>query len=381
MWSDDQKRALHAIRQWWNSGRKELVVGGLAGTGKTTIAAHLPRVLGLSRDAVAYCCYTGKAAQVLSNRLTTTSASTIHSLMYLPRQSHCRQCPASWADEPCRHEGKDCCLMRWERRDRLDPAVRLVVVDEASMVDETIYDDLSGYDVRIVWIGDHGQLPPVSGKFNLMDDPALRLEQIHRQAADSPILQLAMLARKGQPLPLGELGPNVRRTYEMSAEIGETPAARKRQLVLCWRNQTRIAVNALVRGAFGFPADRPVAGDRVICLRNNRHSGVFNGMLGTIENLRREGKVYLARIDLDDARRPYVGKIAADQFGVTGRSSVRGVDLFDYGYCLTVHKAQGSEADEVVLFDEYPEHKEDRPRWLYTAITRAKRDLTIIASP
>jgi exodeoxyribonuclease-5 len=53
-------------------------------------------------------------------------------------------------------------------------------------------------------------------------------------------------------------------------------------------------------------------------------------------------------------------------------------DEFDYGYVLTVHKAQGSEWDDVVLFDESAAFGESRQRWLYTGITRASRRLTIV---
>ncbi|MFM8749772.1 ATP-binding domain-containing protein, partial [Rhabdaerophilum sp.] len=53
-------------------------------------------------------------------------------------------------------------------------------------------------------------------------------------------------------------------------------------------------------------------------------------------------------------------------------------DEFDYGYALTVHKAQGSQWDKVVLFDESFAFREHRARWLYTAVTRAAKALTIV---
>ena len=54
-------------------------------------------------------------------------------------------------------------------------------------------------------------------------------------------------------------------------------------------------------------------------------------------------------------------------------------DEFDYGYALTVHKAQGSQWDDVVLFDESGAFREHRARWLYTAITRAEQGLVILS--
>ena len=53
-------------------------------------------------------------------------------------------------------------------------------------------------------------------------------------------------------------------------------------------------------------------------------------------------------------------------------------DEFDFGYVLTVHKAQGSQWDSVVLFDELFAFSEGRARWLYTGITRAAKQLTVV---
>ena len=53
-------------------------------------------------------------------------------------------------------------------------------------------------------------------------------------------------------------------------------------------------------------------------------------------------------------------------------------DEFDYGYALTVHKAQGSQWDDVIVFDESWAFREHRHRWLYTAITRASQRLTVV---
>ncbi len=53
-------------------------------------------------------------------------------------------------------------------------------------------------------------------------------------------------------------------------------------------------------------------------------------------------------------------------------------DEFDYGYALTVHKAQGSQWDKVVLFDESYAFREHRERWLYTAVTRAAEEIVVV---
>ena len=57
----------------------------------------------------------------------------------------------------------------------------------------------------------------------------------------------------------------------------------------------------------------------------------------------------------------------------------RAFDEFTFGYCLTVHKAQGSQWDNVYLFDESFVFREERARWLYTGITRAAEKITIVS--
>ena len=65
-----------------------------------------------------------------------------------------------------------------------------------------------------------------------------------------------------------------------------------------------------------------------------------------------------------------------DQLGWPER---RGYDEFTFGYCLTVHKAQGSQWDNVYLFDESFVFREDRRRWLYTGVTRAAEKVTVVS--
>ena len=82
------------------------------------------------------------------------------------------------------------------------------------------------------------------------------------------------------------------------------------------------------------------------------------------------------------ARRPAQRIAVAPQFFDSDEdvpySLRRNSDEFDYGYALTVHKAQGSQWDDIVLFDESYAFREHRSRWLYTGITRAAKKITIV---
>ncbi len=156
-------------------------------------------------------------------------------------------------------------------------------------------------------------------------------------------------------------------------------------MFLCGRNRTRIALNAEIRRRLDIESSEPVAGDRVICLRNSRKHKVFNGMLGSIESLGSAGeRCWSAEIAMDSDIR-FSGGILRAQFGLDRTldfEEAQGGCLFDWGYALTVHKAQGSEAPHVVLFEErFSQMTDDEwRRWLYTGVTRASWGLVIIGS-
>ena len=379
--SVDQQKALSELLAWYQDPARGafITLGGYAGTGKTTlIAVFKNELLKLNKGMrIAFCSYTGKAAQNLKNKLKeagTLSAkdtvSTIHGLIYNPR------------------EGGDGRITGWDRKDELERD--LIIVDEASMVDGAIWADLLSYNIRIVAVGDHGQLPPISGTFNLMQAPQLMLTQIDRQARGNPIITVSEHARSTGLVPPMKYGPGVVKylkddcdAQERTGELLESWSPET--LILCGYNTTRNRINQFIRAARGYETTAPSGGDRVICLRNNHKKAIYNGMLGTLTSLTPAQKDwYQAEIQLDDRERPYDGLIYAPQFGAkTGvnftadrKLSMIG-DLFDFGYALTVHKAQGSQAKRVVMFEErFPKMDDEMwRRWLYTGVTRAEEEL------
>ena len=379
--SEDQERALERLLAWYKDPARSafITLGGYAGTGKTTLIAVLRNELvKLDKNIrFAFCSYTGKAAQNLKNKLKEAGAlavkdsvSTIHGLIYTPRENEAGH------------------ITGWDRKDLLERS--LIIVDEASMVDGAIWADLLSYNIPIVAVGDHGQLPPISGSFNLMQAPQLLLTQIHRQARDNPIIKVSQFARTTGLIPPERYGAGVIKylkedcdAQEKTGELLESYSPDT--LILCGYNNTRNRINQFMRAARGYEPPRPAGGDRVICLRNNHKKGIYNGMLGTIENIAPAHKDwYQAEIQLDDRERLYEGLIYAPQFGAkTGvnftkdRQLAMIGDLFDFGYALTVHKAQGSQARRVVMFEERFAQMDDEMwrRWLYTGVTRAEEEL------
>lgn len=386
--SSDQAAALREIGAWYrNKSAPFLTLGGYAGTGKTTLIAYLRQALREHDEhaGVAFCAYTGKAAQVLAEKLREQrvmrrgdSVSTIHSLIYTSEETA---------------DGSP----RWIRKDKLERD--LIVVDEASMVDETIWRDLLSFEVPVLAVGDHGQLPPVGSSFNLMAEPVLRLERVFRQAQGSPIIEVAAMARTAGAIPVAEFGPGVRKLNQRLPETGQAVQEmlenwRPELLVLCGYNATRVKLNTAIRGMRDIEGPEPQTGDVVVCLRNNRARHLYNGMLGRIRHLSKasgsEGSDwYEAEIELEGEDYRYSGYILREQFGAQttlpdvplAPDGERG-DLWDFGYALTVHKAQGSQAPGVLVFEErFPRSSDEEwRRWLYTAVTRAETRLTVIGS-
>jgi UvrD-like helicase C-terminal domain/AAA domain len=406
--SDGQHAALDAVTCWYAQAQdrpvRPLILGGLAGTGKTTLAGLLPGLLGDAR--IAFCAYTGKAVQVLRGKLDALDASpavvsTIHRLLYRP--AVLAYCADSTEMLPA---GEDRCAAH-QRREQPCPAAQqvsftpvpeplagldLVVADEASMIPERLWADLTSHGVPVLAIGDHGQLPPVQSAFSLMAAPDLRLEEIHRQSAADPagmaILNVARWARERGHIPHGVYGPGVMKIRpDGIGHPGQGLHPGASDMILCATNRTRAYHNDRMRAWHG-RSGPPQPGDVVICLRNNHAEGLFNGQRGVITEageprVRGGEETCPMTIGLDALDEPWQGQVALRTFGAppdTARQvRDRDLALFDYGYALTVHKSQGSEADRVLVIEEGwpPAGTETRARWLYTAVTRARRELTV----
>jgi len=207
------------------------------------------------------------------------------------------------------------------------------------------------------------------------------LTEVHRQAQDDPIVRLSMQVRNGERLTLGEYG----RTSVVTREAFDPQRALEADQILVGRNTTRRAYNARLRERRGFEDPLPLAGDKLVCLRNNRRKGLFNGGLWNVaERPTTRKQILKLRLDPDEGFAGKGVKVSVRPECFTGRiedfdwTNRKKYDEFDYGYVLTVHKAQGSQWDDVVLFDESFAFQDNRERWLYTGITRAAKRLTVV---
>ena len=144
--------------------------------------------------------------------------------------------------------------------------------------------------IKVTAVRDPAQLPPVKGGgFFTEAEPDVMLTQVHRQAADNPIIRLSMLVREGQPLSRGVFGET---RIISRAELDPTFVTGADQ-VLVGMNKTRRAYNGRLRQLRGFTGTMPQSGEKLVCLRNNRKKGLLNGALFTVKSAGglRRGKV------------------------------------------------------------------------------------------
>jgi exodeoxyribonuclease-5 len=360
-----QDAALEAVAGWLKAkpgrGAPQLFrLFGYAGTGKTTLAKHIAQHVD---GKVLFGAFTGKAASVMRSK-GCEAATTIHGMIYQAHDSG-EETPSFdlWREGPA-------------------AKAKLIVIDECSMVDAELGSDLLSFGAPLLVLGDPAQLPPIQGGgFFTAAEPDAMLTEVHRQARNDPIVHLSMEVRAGRSLAPGRYG-----LTEVALRQNFDPQrALETDQILVGRNATRRAYNARMRERRGLADALPVAGDKLVCLRNNRRKGLFNGSLWLVEE-RKTSRARTLRLRLKPdetigARsvkasvRPecFLGGIEAFDWRERKR-----YDEFDFGYVLTVHKAQGSQWDDVVLFDESFAFPDSRERWLYTGITRAAKRLTVV---
>ena len=402
--SSDQKSALDQIIEWWKSRNPIITLGGFAGCGKTTLIGTLRNTIP-ETTRIAFCAYTGKAASVLRskliklgiNRYPNDYCGTIHGLIYEPRVVD---------DE----------IVGWVLKPEL--SYDIIICDESSMVSEDIFNDLKSYDIPILFVGDHGQLPPIEGALNLMANPQIKLEKVHRFAEQNPLTKISIMARMEGYIPHGRHGDKIIKVKPHDPLITEfinNSGDFTNTAILCGFNNTRVDVNKRIRTWKGFKKQYPEVGERVICLKNNKNAKkcpIYNGILGTAKYVESFPDHLKLRVNIDGEPDYYLGRVSKIVFNnirpsmnefvmiekdtdsvddmmenfqskptrFRGRKQRIYLDCFDFGYCLTVHKSQGSEWERVMVIEQPCDYwsGDKWNKWLYTAVTRSTTELLIV---
>ena len=403
--SPQQQQAYVAIEKWLHDPSKAQVfrLFGYAGTGKTTLANYITQQLGI--DAI-FAAFTGKAAQVMRSK-GCLGATTIHSLIYRVKpksRAYLQSLEEEVEELKVKLKETEIADIKKRIQNKIDElqvtisketkaagklsfqlnessSIRdysLIVIDEASMIDETIASDLLSFEIPVLVLGDPAQLPPVFGTgYFTKGKPDFMLTEVHRQAKESPIIGMATAVRQEKFLKEGKYGvcEVLPKGYKLRPE--EVLAFDQ---ILVGKNATRRAVNARVREFKGYTEWHPIPGDRLICLKNNHDLGLLNGSQWTVVDL---GEVHddVIFITLQDEEKmnltlPIHSRIFKNE--EIPWWDTKTAEQFDFGYAVTVHKSQGSQWDNVLLYDEGSCFKQDRFKWMYTGVTRAAQRLVIL---
>ena len=430
-----QQEAEKLIVEWfqgWKDRQKQIfVLSGYAGTGKTFLINHAMEVMGLKDSQVAFGTPTGKAAAVLIQR--GRDAATVHRLIYIPEE----------VEETVTVAGKSVTKKKisFKKKESI-PEYRLIVLDEVSMMDEKMMDDLLSFGIPVLATGDPGQLPPVSGKNPLISKPDYFLTEIVRQAEGDPIVRLATMARNGQKIPYGNYGSAMVLDRRRLSPLQIKELMMRADQIICGTNATRRTLNDDFRRHKGIDivANKyPTPGEKVICTVNNWERyldedemfNLVNGTMGTVtqcrivDNILNLGKIrimpdFLEGAETDDFifdsgiflnddwtydmhQRVFTmpsGKYELARFGIRKNDNESDdafrsrrleyilmernaeeddqINRFEFGAVISAHKSQGSEWEKVLVFDESYVFGESANNWLYTAATRAKKKLVII---
>ena len=406
----DQQEAEALIEAWYfHLNTQIFVLCGYAGTGKTFLVDHVVRALGLvAGESAAFVAPTGKAASVLIQ--SGVPATTVHSLIYTREED-------IEVDENGEVISEQ--FLRFVKKESIDSKIKLIVLDETSMVSDDVLRDLLSFGVKCLCCGDPAQLPPVGGSNTLLSTPVITLKEIVRQERDNPIVRLAARVRAGERPAYGEDGcVSVIPRRALDADARRALFTQADQIIV-GTNRTRAMINREVRAIRGISPDRvlPQDGEKIICTLNDwskplDERGNFHLVNGII------GRCYRVREQLDglgqlDFQPDLLAERVEDLPFDTGvfvrgqyyhgygnraclltngilvhennremlrRFKVRREDTvcrFEFAYAVTCHKAQGSEYDFVVVIDESG-YFEDGKEWLYTAVTRAKKRLVIV---
>lgn len=380
-----------------NPMQKIFICCGYAGTGKTTLMKFL--IDSIDQKPLA-CAPTWKAASVLSKKLEGFFVSSIHQLLYAPQDNNIKLIKTLEAAllkdpdneeiqkelEEARKSSKKKGVQFYKKITPGEYNGKTIFIDEGSMVTNRMINDFIQSGAKIVVFGDDFQLQPVGEKPWLHTaTPDIKLEEVHRQALDSDIIQASMQIRKNGVVKFSQFKNSNEFINRSKGEMAKQDWIDCDQ-VLTGKNVARRKVNRFFRTQLGHNEKGifPVKGEKIICLKNQiEDHGLINGIVGyaTDDFNYHEAEGLHGSVSMESVEK-YELPIWKQPFEATYKNVEedpyfvrQDLSEFDYGYCITVHKSQGSEWPFVILADDgtFLKGRAERKNWLYTAMTRASK--------
>ncbi len=370
-----QKKAIHS-----GVNNNITIITGGPGTGKTTIVKAIVNILihekKIKKDDIALLAPTGRASKKLMET-TSISASTIHKYLGWDKDTN-----TFATDEYCPNSQK------------------YVIVDEVSMIDTLLMEALlKGIrrDTKLILVGDYYQLPSVSEGQVLKDIidsdclPVIRLNQIYRQSEGSYILNLAydiknknisedLFIKKDDYLYINSDNDNtssyikeiVKKALKKGYTDREVQVLAPMYKSLNGIDNLNIILQDLFNPKTASKREIKVGDiifreyDKVLQLVNDPDNNVYNGDIGYIEEI------------IISKEKKIVNQININYDGTIVNYTPDKFINFRHGYAISIHKAQGSEFDMVIMPITNSFKRMLNNKLIYTGVTRAKKSLVVV---
>jgi exodeoxyribonuclease-5 len=359
-------------------------------THNTTLIKYFIQEIGMNLNDVAFVAFMGKAAMQMGR--SGLPAQTLHSLIYSCGKVCKRDDNGNIVVD---QKGKPVLHIDFKLKKSLPSNIKLIVLDEGSMVNTKMAEDLLSFGIPVIVLGDLNQLPPVFGKSYFLNNPNYNLTQVMRQKEDDPIVYLAHRVLNHEPLNPGLYGKSAVVPKGSLDYFSLTEA----DIVLTCTNSLRASINDFFREKLlKIPRlDLPQVGEKVICRKNNWSRNLdniiylTNGTAGTLEYVDKEsfnGRDIKVDFKPDFTKKKFKNLKLDYKYLYQGRPKdyddrmpfSRGREWFEFAYAITVHLSQGSQYENVVFLreDKYGWDNETYKKLQYTAITRAMDKITIV---
>lgn len=382
----DQIFASYEAQKWKANGYTDQVfeISGRAGTGKTTTVKYILQEMGLDpQHDVLFVAFTGKAASQLSKQ--NVPAITCHSAFYEYKKEYDRLPNGRIIYNEA---GKPKLKGVFKKKEYLKKRYKLIVIDEATMINQKMRDDILSFGLPVIALGDMNQLPPVFGDPVFLNNPDVTLHQIMRQREGDPIVYIAEMVLDNLNIKYG--------VYKKSSVIRRSDLneyqMKHADIILTGTNNLRREINRLFREDYlQFPKlEFPYVGEKVICKRNDwskclsNNIYLTNGTTGFLDYVDRES--YNGRSMKIDFRPDFTNKVfrdlSADYRHLMEIQDVNslnlGLEMFEFAYAITCHSSQGSQWENVLAMGEMYGSKEFQKKMLYTMVTRASESITLV---